>query len=156
MPTITKEAALAVIKTHIKTKNQKNIKHIFYLLDEQVELVFDKFIDLLLSEEEYVPIKYNQLFKVKVPKWRVEYEEDIMEELGLINNNYLYIRITNVQKNYSGEYEAHLYIHDEDHQPKIHPFSVKEKDMLRVEKNEPYYTVFKKNQNLAESKLDEK
>jgi len=144
MPQITKDTALTIIKTNIKVKNKENLKHIFYLLDAELSEQFDKFINLLLMEDEYEPLKYGQVFKTKIPKWQMTYEEDVLTELGLYYNGYVYGIITNPERTYSGDYMSHIYSHDENREVKIFPTSVKEQDMLKVDKSEPFHTLFKR------------
>ena len=141
MPTISKQTTLDIIKKYIKIENKENYERLLSLLEDVNQ---DDLMEIILSQNKIEDVKYGQVIKTKVKKWNMDYEVDILDRYGLINNGYVYGIITDTNLGYDNSYKAQMYTHDSDHKVKTIELNVKKENILVVDKSEPFFTVFKK------------
>lgn len=141
MPTISKQTTLDIIKKYIKIENKENYERLLSLLEDVNQ---SDLMEIILSKNKIEDVKYGQVIKTKVQKWNMDYEVDVLDRYGLINNGYVYGLITDTNISYDNCYKAMMYTHDSDHKITTVELRVKKEDVLMVDKNEPFFTVFKK------------
>jgi hypothetical protein len=141
MPTISKQTTLDIIKKYIKIENKENYERLLSLLDDVNQ---DDLMEIILSQNKIENVKYGQVIKTKVQRWNMDYEVDILDRYGLINNGYVYGLITDTNLGYDNSYKAQMYTHDSDYKIITVELNVKKENILMVDKNEPFFTVFKK------------
>ena len=141
MPTISKQTTLDIIKKYIKIENKENYERLLSLLEDVNQ---DDLMEVILSQNKIEDVKYGQVIKTKVQRWNMDYEVDILDRYGLINNGYVYGLITDTNLGYDNSYKAQMYTHDSDHKITTIELNVKKENILMVDKSEPFFTVFKK------------
>lgn len=141
MPTISKQTTLDIIKKYIKIENKENYERLLSLLEDVNQ---DDLMEIILSQNKIEDVKYGQVIKTKVKKWNMDYEVDVLDRYGLINNGYVYGIITDTNLRYDNSYKAQMYTHDSDHKVITIELNVKKENILLVDKSEPFFTVFKK------------
>ena len=141
MPIISKQTTLDIIKKYIRIENKENYERLLSLLEDVNQ---DDLMEIILSQNKIEDVKYGQVIKTKVKKWNMDYEVDVLDRYGLINNGYVYGIITDTNLGYDNSYKAQMYTHDSDHKVTTIELNVKKENILMVDKSEPFFTIFKK------------